>query len=160
MSERSLAHAGFTLERDYPHPLSAVWAAFAEEDQRREWFGVAEGREHVGEWSFDFRIGGRDVAESRFHDGPVSRYEATFTDIVELERIVIAYDMWIDGTHISTSIASFEFEPIEGGTRFTHGEHGIHFDGFDLDGRMREAGTRGLHDELGRALDRRALGGL
>lgn len=152
MTGRSLAHAGFTLERDYPHPVADVWAAFAEPERRREWFGTGDGRVQVGVWEFDFRVGGRDVAESRFHDGPVSRYVAVYTDIVERERIVTSYDMWIDGTHISTSVASFEFEDVDGGTRLTHGEHGIHLDGFDLDGRLRERGSAGLLEALGRSL--------
>ena len=155
MTARSLAHAGFTLERVYPHPIDAVWAAFAEEERKRQWFGQVGDRELDGEWAFDFRVGGRDVAESRFHGGPLSRYVATYTDIVESERIVTTYDMWIDGAHISTSVASFEFEEVDGGTRLTHGEHGIHLDGFDLDGRMREHGSGLLLDELGRVLDRR-----
>lgn len=153
MTGRSLGHAGFTLVRDYPHPVADVWAAFAEPERKREWFGRGEGREHVGEWESDFRVGGRDVAESRFHGGPVSRAVAVYTDIVELERIVLTYDMWVGGAHISTSIASYEFERIDGGTRLTHGEHGIHLDGFDLDGRLREQGSAGLLDLLGRALD-------
>lgn len=154
MTTRSLGHAGFTLVRDYPVPVAAVWAAFAEPARKREWFGTGDGRMQVGEWTSDFRVGGRDVAESRFHDGPLSRYVAVYTDIVEHERIVLAYDMWIDGAHISTSVASFEFEPIDDGTRFTHGEHGIHLDGFDLDGTLREQGTAGLLDALGRYLAR------
>lgn len=152
MTARSLGHAGFTLVRDYPAPVAEVWAAFAEPERKREWFGRGDGREQVGEWTSDFRVGGRDVAESRFHDGPLSRFEAFYTDIVEHERIVLTYDMWIDSAHISTSIASYEFEAIDGGTRFTHGEHGIHLDGFDLDGRLREQGTAGLLDGLGRYL--------
>ncbi|WP_243408933.1 SRPBCC domain-containing protein [Microbacterium sp. TPD7012] len=104
------------------------------------------------EWAFDFRVGGRDVAESRFHDRPVSRYEATYTDIVEHIRIVTTYDMWIDGAHMSTSVASLEFEPIDGGTRFTHIEHGVFFDRFWADGQGREDGTRGLLGALGRYL--------
>jgi uncharacterized protein YndB with AHSA1/START domain len=153
MTPRSLGHAGFTLVREYPHPLARVWDAFALPERKREWFGRGDGREQVGEWSSDFRVGGAEVAESRFHGGPLSRAVATYTDIVECERIVLTYDMWIDGTHISTSIASYEFEEIPGGTRLTHGEHGIHLDGFDLDGRMREEGSAGLLDLLGRALD-------
>lgn len=148
----SLGHAGFSLVRDYPVPVSAVWAAFAEEDGKRGWFGGGVDWEDEREWHFDFRVGGTDVAVAKFHNGPVSRYVATYTDIVPFERIVTSYDMWLDGAHISTSVASFEFEAIEGGTRFTHGEHGIHLDGFDLDGAMRESGSRGLLDVLGRYL--------
>lgn len=147
-----VAHAGFTLEREYPHPIHRVWDAFAVAERKREWFGTGEGREQVGEWTSDFRVGGTDVAESRFHGGPLARAVAVYTDIVEHERIVLTYDMWIDGAHISTSVVSYEFEAIDGGTRLTHGEHGIHLDGFD-DGTLREQGSRGLLDLLGRALD-------
>jgi uncharacterized protein YndB with AHSA1/START domain len=71
--ERRLARAGFTLTRDFPVPLERVWTAFAVEDQKLGWWGAGDAIE-PGEWAFDFRVGGRDVAEGRFHDGPVSRY--------------------------------------------------------------------------------------
>lgn len=147
-SERRLARAGFTLTRDYPVPVKRVWDAFAQEDQKLDWFGSG-GTFEAGEWAFDFRVGGRDIAEGTFHDGPVSRYVATYTDIVEPVRIVTTYDMWLDGVHMSTSVASFEFEAIDEGTRFTHVEHGIFLDRFWADGPGREEGSRGLLDALG-----------
>ena len=153
-TERRLAHSGFTLTRHYPAPVERVWAAFAEEDQKRAWYGDGDSFE-PGEWAFDFRVGGRDVAEGRFHDGPVSRYEATYTDIVEHVRIVTTYDMWLDGVHMSTSVASLELEPgptTGSGTRFTHTEHGVFLDRFHADGPGREAGSRGLLDALGQHL--------
>ena len=151
MSEHRLARSGFTLTRDYPVPVERVWSAFAVEDEKRAWFGQGDTYES-GEWAFDFRVGGRDVAEGQFHDGPVSRYEATYTDIVEHVRFVTTYDMWIDGVHMSTSVASFEFEPVADGTRFTHVEHGVFIDRFWADGANREEGSRGLLDVLGRHL--------
>ncbi len=60
--------------------------------------------------------------------------------------------MWLDGIHMSTSVASFEFDPIAEGTRFTHVEHGVFFDQFWADGPNREQGTRGLLDTLGKYL--------
>jgi len=146
--ERRLAHSGFTLTRDYPASVEHVWAAFADEERKRSWWGDAD-RIRNREWVFDFRVGGRDVDEGRFHGGPVSRYEATYTDIVEHVRIVTTYDMWLDGAHMSTSVASLEFEPTDAGTRFTHTEHGVFFDRFWADGKGREEGTRGLLDALG-----------
>jgi uncharacterized protein YndB with AHSA1/START domain len=146
--EHRLARAGFTLDRDYPVPLERVWDAFAEEDQKLQWFGDGDTFE-AGEWAFDFRVGGRDVAEATFHNGPVSRFEATYTDIVEHVRIVNTYDMWLDGVHMSTSVASFEFDPIAGGTRLTQVEHGVFFDQFWADGPNREAGSRGILEKLG-----------
>ena len=84
--------------------------------------------------------------------GVVSRYVATYTDIIEHVRIVTTYDMWIDGIHMSTSVASLEFEPIDEGTRFTHTEHGVFFDQFWDGGESRESGTRGLLAQLARYL--------
>jgi uncharacterized protein YndB with AHSA1/START domain len=151
--ERRLARAGFTLTRDYPVPADRVWTAFAQEDQKLQWFGAGAVIEPI-EWAFDFRVGGRDVAEATFHNGPVSRFEATYTDIVEHVRIVDTYDMWLDGVHMSTSVASFEFEPIDEGTRLTHVEHGVFFDQFWADGPNREAGSRGILETLGNYLAR------
>src|SRR6476659_5240365 len=151
--ERRLARAEFTLTRDYPVSVERVWDAFADETQKLAWWGAGDSVQ-PGEWVFDFRVGGRDVAEGKFHDGPVSRYEATYTDIVEQVRIVTTYDMWLDGVHMSTSVASFEFEALRddagaGSTRFTHVEHGVFFDQFWADAPNREAGSRGLLDVLG-----------
>ena len=148
---RRLARAGFTLTRDYPVALTRVWKAFAEEDQKLQWFGDDDAFER-DEWTFDFRVGGHDVAEATFRGGPVSRFEATYTDIVEHVRIVNTYDMWLDGVHMSTSVASFEFEPINEGTRLTHVEHGVFFDQFWADGPNWEAGCRGILDALGNYL--------
>ena len=150
--ERRIAHSGFTLTRDYPVPVARVWDAFAIEEQKFQWFGEGDAFE-TGEWVFDFRVGGRDIAEGAFHDGPVSRYVSTYTDIVEHSRIVSTYDMWLDGTHMSTSIASFEFETVENGTRLTHVEHGAFFDRFWTDGPNREAGSRGILENLGSYLE-------
>lgn len=56
--------------------------------------------------------------------------------------------MWLDGEHMSTSVASFEFEGVGGGTRLTHVEHGVFFDRFHADGPGREEGSRGLLEAL------------
>ena len=74
--ECRLARAGFTLTRDYPVPRERVWDAFADESQKLSWCGVSDSIE-PGEWGCNFRVGGRDVDEGTFHDGPASRYEAT-----------------------------------------------------------------------------------
>jgi len=149
--ERRLARAEFSLTRDYPAPIERVWDAFADEQQKLAWWGDPDTIE-PREWAFDFRVGGRDVAEGKFHDGPVTRYEATYTDIVEHDRIVTTYDMWLDGVHMSTSIATLEFEPLDDGTRYTHAEYGVFFDRFWADGAGRESGTRGLVEALGKYL--------
>jgi uncharacterized protein YndB with AHSA1/START domain len=151
MTQRRIARSEFTLLRDYPAPLERVWDAFADEKEKLKWWGGGDAMAHR-EWAYDFRLGGLDVAEGKFHNGPVSRYEARYTDIVEQARIITTYDMWLDGIHMSTSVASLEFEPTADGTRFTHAEYGLFFDQFWEDGGRRESGTRGLLDSLGHYL--------
>jgi len=146
--ERRLAHSGFTLTRDYPAPLERVWDAFADETEKLKWWGDGDSLE-ARDWAFDFRVGGRDIDEGKFHNGPLSRYEATYTDIVEHVRIVTTYDMWLDGVHMSTSVASLEFESTAEGTRFTQTEHGVFVDRFWDAGPGREEGTAGLLAALG-----------
>ncbi len=149
--ERRLARSGFTLTRDFAAPVERAWLAFADEKEKLSWWGSSDAFESR-DWAFDFRVGGVDVAEGKFHGGPVSRYVATYTDIVEHHRIVTTYDMWLDGVHMSTSVASFEFEPIDDGTRFTHVEHGVFFDQFWADGAERERGSKGILEQLARYL--------
>jgi uncharacterized protein YndB with AHSA1/START domain len=155
MTERRIARSEFRLTRDYAAPIDRVWRAFADEQDKLGWWGAGD-RMDALEWVFDFRVGGVDVAEGRFHGGVVSRYVATYTDIVENNRIVTTYDMWINGAHMSTSVASLEFETIPSGTRYTHAEHGVFFDQFWADGPNRESGTHGLIEQLARYLEQPA----
>lgn len=64
----------------------------------------------------------------------MSRFDADYHDIVENRRIVVAYRMKIDGTPISVSLTSIEFQPDGTGTRLVHTEHGIYLDGYDDNG--------------------------
>lgn len=91
-TERRLARAWFTLTRDYPVTVDRVWDAFAKEDQKLGWF-VAATPLNAASGPSTSASGGRDIDEGTFHDGPVSRYEAAYTDIVEHVRIVTTYDM-------------------------------------------------------------------
>ena len=147
----SIAHAGFTITREIAASVERTFAAFADPAQKKTWFTDGPDWDTTEE-GFDFRVGGTEIAEGKFHGGPLSRFVATYTDIVENERIVLTYDMWLDGTHISTSLASYEFEAIEGGTRFTHTEHGAHLDAIDSPA-GREEGTRQIIETLARFLE-------
>jgi uncharacterized protein YndB with AHSA1/START domain len=99
-------------------------------------------------------LGGRTIEEGQWHAGPRSRFAATYTDIVEHQRIVFTYDMWVNDRHMSTSITTIVLEPDSDATRLTYTEQAVHFDGLDtVEGR--EEGTRGLLDNLGALLTRR-----
>ena len=147
----SILQACFTLTRDIAAPVERTFAAFADPAQKRAWFTDGPDWETT-DAAFDFRVGGIEVAEGKFHGGPLSRWVATYTDIVENDRIVLTYDMWLDDRHISTSVATYEFEAIDGGTRFTHTEHGVHLDGIDTP-TEREEGTREIIEALAKHLE-------
>src|SRR4051794_3113120 len=148
----TVAHATFVVERTFDAPLARVWDAFAVPEQHAQWFG-AEDNFTATEESEDFRVGGRAVQDGQWHGGPTSRYVGTYTDIVDKQRIVSTYDMWVDGAHLSTSLNSTELEAVEGGTRVTYTEHGAFFDGLE-DGSQREAGFQGIFDTLAAYLAR------
>ena len=153
MTQLTQHHATFVLEREYPVPVDRVWQAFADPEVKAKWFGGDEFQQV--ERSEDFRIGGISIDDGRMNgDGPLSRFRATYTDIVPNERIVYAYDMWLDDAHASTSITTIVLEPVEKGTRLTFTEQGVHLDGVHGPGPAaaagREEGTAGLLDAIGK----------
>ena len=145
--ERSQTHATFVIERNYDAPVDAVWRALSDNDARTAWFGGGPEFEEQ-ERSHDFRVDGGEVEAGKWRNGPMSRYVSTYTDIVEKQRIVFTYDMWVDDRHMSTSLTTITLEPDGDGTLLTFTEQAVHLDGLDtVEGR--EEGTRGLLDALG-----------
>ncbi len=149
---RSQIHATFVIERTYPSAVSIVWHALSDNDARDRWFS-GEPTFELHDKSHDFSVGGRGIETGRWHNGPSTRFESTYTDIVDQQRIVFTYDMWIDEQHMSTSLTTMFVEPDGDGTRLTYTEQGVHFDGLDTT-EGREEGTRGLLDNLGAFLAR------
>jgi uncharacterized protein YndB with AHSA1/START domain len=145
--DRSQTHATFVIERTYPVPVDTVWHALSDNGARDQWFGGGAEFDCT-EKSHDFRVGGHGIEDGTWHGGPRSRFESTYTDIVENERMVFTYDMWIDARHISTSVTTIAVEPDGDGTRLTFTEQGVHLDGLDS-AEGRESGTAGLLDLLG-----------
>jgi uncharacterized protein YndB with AHSA1/START domain len=155
MSDHTEVHATFTLERHFPVPVAKAWAAFADPDVKRQWFGGGQFTDV--ERHEDFIVGGIAVNDGRFGPGgPLSQFRATYTDIVENERIVYTYDMWLDGAHASTSITTIVFEESDDGTHLTFTEQGVHLDGVHGPGPEaaagREHGTGELLDKVGALL--------
>ena len=150
--ERSQVHATFVIERSYPVPVSAVWHALSDNEARDQWFGGGD-KFDVREKSHDFRVGGHGVEDGQWHGGPRSRFVSTYTDIVENQRIVFTYDMWVDDQHMSTSLTTIAVEANGDRTSLTYTEQGVHFDGLDS-AEGREEGTRGILDQLSTYLER------
>jgi uncharacterized protein YndB with AHSA1/START domain len=142
MTERSVKHATFQIERNYGATPAQVFAAWATPEAKAQWFGTGEPDD------FDFRVGGREHSEGSGPNGTSYRYDALYQDIVPDRRIVYTYDMALNGERISVSVATVELEESDGGTRLVYTEQGAYLDGLD-EPSMREGGTGGMLDKLG-----------
>jgi uncharacterized protein YndB with AHSA1/START domain len=152
MKKRSVTHNTFVIERVYEATPARVFAAFADPAIKARWFAGPEG------WSqdkpvFDFHVGGRERAGGGPKGGPVHRFDAIYQDIVPNERIVYTYEMHMDDTRISVSLATLQFKAEGGGTRLILTEQGAYLDGHDIPA-QREAGTRELLANLDKELKR------
>lgn len=150
MSAHQVDHASFTLERHYDAPVALLYKAFSDQKAKSRWFGGG------AEWDlqsreFDFRVGGREHLSGRWKSGMVSTFDAVYRDIVPEQRIIYAYDMHLDGKHISVSLATILFAVDGGGSRLTITEQGAFLDGYD-DAGSREKGTRGLMERIADSL--------
>lgn len=154
MTERSVTHATFTLERSYPASPARVYQAFTDPQARRRWFF------HTDSWTLHAHSGGEvavgAIESSRFSppgSTAIITNDSSYMDIVPDERLVFAYQMTIDGKRISASLSTVEFRPEGEGTRLRFTEQDAFLDGYD-GAADREEGTRAMLDELGRELER------
>jgi uncharacterized protein YndB with AHSA1/START domain len=143
---RDEAFNTFTLERSIAAEPARIWHALTDPRERARWFS-GEDDWVTAEESHDLTIGSGAVLDGHWHGGPRTRFSSTYTDIVELERLVYTYDMWLDDRHLSTSITAIVLDATDDGTLLTYTEQGVHLDGLDTPD-QREAGTRALLDAL------------
>ena len=148
--ERTLTRGSFTIERTFNAPLPKVWNAFADQAAKERWFHGPD--DAPDQHSMDFRVGGKEHNRGKFHDGTEHQFDATYYDIVPEQRIIYAYEMYIDGKRISVSLATMEFMTTEGKTTLTMHEDGAFLDGFD-DPNVRERGTRELLNALAASVE-------
>ena len=149
MSDHSVAHGTFVVERTYNHPVEKVWAAWADGKLKSQWFGDKDHPASV----FEFKPGGRESSSGDIPNGPTFNFDVLYQDIVPNSRIVYSYDMHMDGKKISVSLAAIEFWPEAKQTRMKLTEYGLFLDGLDNVAQRKE-GTVGLMDQLGAFLDK------
>ena len=64
MSERSIEHAAFVVERVYDASPDRVFAAWSDPEAKARWFDGPEGK-----WELNFRVGGWERRRGMLPDG-------------------------------------------------------------------------------------------
>jgi uncharacterized protein YndB with AHSA1/START domain len=155
MTDSTVAHGEFSIERIYSAPPERVFAAWSSRAAKNLWFG--EGDDFLAftpEYTLDFRVGGQERLEGKLPDGRAFAYAAFYQDIVVDRRIVASYDVRIDGRRTSVSLMTVEFAAAPGGTRLILTEQGAFLDGLDTNA-QREEGARDSLDKLDEYLSER-----
>jgi uncharacterized protein YndB with AHSA1/START domain len=146
MSERSIEHGAFVVERVYDASPDRVFAAWSEPQAKARWYGDSD-----GEFELDFRVGGWERGRGELPDGREYAFQALYMDIVLGRRIVYTYEMLLDGVRISVSLATAEFTPERDGTQLVFTEHTAFLDGHETPA-QRKQGMGSLLDSLGQWL--------
>ncbi|MGE5292712.1 MAG: SRPBCC family protein [Micromonosporaceae bacterium] len=146
MTDRCAIHATFSIERVYSAPAGRVFAAWADPGAKARWFAGPD-----SEHQLDFRVGGREIARGRGHDGAVLTFESLYRDIVPGERIVYT-SVLSSGDRVATvSVTTVELSAEGEGTRLVLTEQGTFLDGLEQPS-WREQGISGQLEALGEEL--------
>ena len=144
MSDHTVLHDTFTIERHYPVPLTHTFRAWAEPAIKGRWFAPADGQEH----RLDFRVGGVEVTRGTAPNGTVMVFRSHYHDIVDEQRLV--YSSTLSGNDVlsTVSVTTVEFDAVDGGTALTLIEQATFLDGRERP-EWREHGTAAWLDGLG-----------
>ena len=143
MTDRSVIHSTFTLERVYPALATRVFAAWADPAAKARWFVGPTGQHEL-----DFRIGGREVTRARNTDGRLMTFESRYHDVVDGRRIVYTSTLSGDDDVMTVSLTTVELTPEGDTTRLLLTEHGAFLDGHEQPD-WRAQGTAQWLDALG-----------
>lgn len=157
MSDPSVVHSTFVIERRYPVSPERVFAALSDPAQVRRWYAGAGGRT-AGTFEMDFRLHGRQrlaapMGEDTPFPGVILTSEATFLDIVPDRRVILGQTMTLGERRLSLALITYEILATDGGSDLVFTHQGAFFEGADGPS-MREGGWRGLLDSLGAELAR------
>jgi len=151
MSQPSVIHNTFVLERSFPKPPERVFAAFSDPAKKQRWYATGE-HHTLQEFAQDFRVGGAERSRYRFNEGTQFAgvelaNEGQYMEIVPNRSIVLGTTMSMGGKVISVSLVTFEFLPNGKGTDLIFTHQAAFFEGADGP-QIREAGWRKLLDRL------------
>jgi uncharacterized protein YndB with AHSA1/START domain len=155
MSESTVIHDTFLIERTYPAPAEQVFAYFADPTKKRRWYAESDGHE-VEVFDMDFQVGGMELFSYRMgpktpFPGVVLASDGRFEDIAPDRRVVIASTMSLGGRRISTTLVTFELFGADRATRVVLTHQGVFYEGSGGP-QMRKDGWEALLDRLGRTM--------
>lgn len=145
MTDRSVTHVTFTLERTYPVPIDRMFNAWADPEVKARRFAGGS-----SSYRLDFRPGGLE-RNSVTHEGKQIIWESLYRDIVANERIVYTSVLCEGDTVATVSLTTVELVPEDEGTHLLLVEAGAYLDGREQ-AAWREQGTSDWLDALGKHL--------
>lgn len=143
------------IERDFAHPVEKVFAGFATPEAKFAWFAGGEGFKTEA-YRLDFRTGGSEYWRGYPHGREILVTNDThIVQVVQDERIIIAFTMWLNETMITSSLQTLEFIVAGSGARLRLSEQIIYLDDWAVEANHegRIEGTQGLFVRLRTWLD-------
>jgi uncharacterized protein YndB with AHSA1/START domain len=148
--QHSVTYTDFTIKRSFKASVKNLYKMFADQQSKELWFKGPN--DYPTKHQMDFRVGGSELNSGKFHDGITHLFKAQYYDIVPNERIVYAYEMYLNNNRISVSLATLEFSEDGENSKLVLRESGVFLDGFDT-AESRERGTKELLNAIERALN-------